>query len=48
MKKIIAILIFGFIGTLIGKGCSYAVNQQVAKVDEKYKLIRELFAKKYT
>lgn len=48
MKKIIAILIFGFIGTLIGKGCSYVVNQQVAKVDEKYKQNRELFAKKYT
>lgn len=48
MKKIIAILIFGFIGTLIGKGCSYVVNQQVAKVDEKYEQNRELFAKKYT
>lgn len=48
MKKILAILIFGFIGIFIGKCCTYVVNQQVEKVDKKLEKREELFSKKYT
>lgn len=48
MKKVLAILVLGLIGILIGKGCSSVVNQQVKRVDEEIEKREELFSKKYS